>query len=87
QHMHCPLQSHFKAALRVLRYLKGSPGCGVQFYKDQNLKLKAFADADWAKCPKTRKFVTGFCVFLGKLRVHQKQSIGVCLLLLVKLFG
>ncbi|GKE67688.1 ribonuclease H-like domain-containing protein, partial [Tanacetum coccineum] len=25
QHMHNPLQSHFKAALRVLRYLKGSP--------------------------------------------------------------
>nr|GEU94564.1 ribonuclease H-like domain-containing protein [Tanacetum cinerariifolium] len=54
QHMHSPLQSHFKAALRVLRYLKGSPGCGVQFYKNFDLKLKAYADANWAKCPKTR---------------------------------
>ncbi|GJZ89381.1 hypothetical protein Tco_0661163 [Tanacetum coccineum] len=27
--MHSPLQSHMKAALRVLRYLKGSPGLGL----------------------------------------------------------
>ncbi|GJX38632.1 ribonuclease H-like domain-containing protein, partial [Tanacetum coccineum] len=46
QHMHSPLQSHFKAALRVLRYLNGSPSCGVQFYKHSDLKLKAYADAD-----------------------------------------
>nr|GEX18315.1 ribonuclease H-like domain-containing protein [Tanacetum cinerariifolium] len=41
--------------LRVLRYFKGSPGCGVQFYKNYDLKHKAYADADWAKCPKTRR--------------------------------
>ncbi|GJR87364.1 ribonuclease H-like domain-containing protein [Tanacetum coccineum] len=48
QHMHSPLQSHFKVALRVLRYLKGS-GCGIQFNKRSDLKLIAFADANWAK--------------------------------------
>ncbi|GJR77079.1 hypothetical protein Tco_0089444 [Tanacetum coccineum] len=53
--MHSLLQSHFKVALRVLRYLKESPGCGVQFYMKSNLKLKAYAHADWNKCPKTRK--------------------------------
>ncbi|GJR73436.1 putative reverse transcriptase domain-containing protein [Tanacetum coccineum] len=30
QHMHSPLASHLKIALRVLRYLKGLPGCGVR---------------------------------------------------------
>ncbi|GJT06654.1 putative RNA-directed DNA polymerase [Tanacetum coccineum] len=74
QHMHSLLQSHFKAALRVLRYLKGSPGCGVQFYKNRDSKLKAYADADWAKCLKTRKSVTGFCVFLGKTLVSWKSK-------------
>ncbi|GJT97687.1 ribonuclease H-like domain-containing protein [Tanacetum coccineum] len=49
---------NFKAAPRVLRYLKGSPGCGVQFYKNPDLKIKAYADVDWAKCPKTRRPVT-----------------------------
>ncbi|GJV27775.1 ribonuclease H-like domain-containing protein [Tanacetum coccineum] len=69
-----PLQSHFKAALRVLRYLKGSPSCGFQFYRNQDLKLKAYADADWAKCPKTRKYVTGFHVFLGKTLMSWKSK-------------
>ncbi|GJR05503.1 ribonuclease H-like domain-containing protein [Tanacetum coccineum] len=59
QHMHSPLQSHFKAALRVLRYLKGFPGCRIQFYKKSDLKLKAYTDADWAKCLKIKKSITG----------------------------
>ncbi|GJV95564.1 putative reverse transcriptase domain-containing protein [Tanacetum coccineum] len=74
QHMHTPLQSHFKATLRVLRYLKGSPGCGIQFYNHSNFKLKAYADADWAKCPKTKRSITGFCVFLGKSLVSWKSK-------------
>nr|GEY67607.1 ribonuclease H-like domain-containing protein [Tanacetum cinerariifolium] len=60
--------------LRVLRYLKGSPCHGIQFYKHSDLRLKAYADADWAKCPKTRRPVTGFCVFLGKTLVSWKSK-------------
>ncbi|GJS44852.1 ribonuclease H-like domain-containing protein [Tanacetum coccineum] len=44
----------------------GSPSLGLQFNKCSDLKLKAYADADWAKCHKTRKTVTGYCVFLGE---------------------
>ena len=65
QHMHAPLQSHLEADLRVLRYLKASPGNGIQIIKHGNLKLKAYADSDWARCPVTRHFVSGYCVFLG----------------------
>ncbi|GJT66989.1 ribonuclease H-like domain-containing protein [Tanacetum coccineum] len=37
------------AALRVLRYLKGSPGSGIQINKIGNLKLRAYDDSDWAR--------------------------------------
>ncbi|GKE31718.1 ribonuclease H-like domain-containing protein, partial [Tanacetum coccineum] len=74
KHMHTPLQSHFKATLRVLRYLKGSPCRGIQFYNHSDLKLKAYADADWAKCPKTKRSVTSFYVFLGKSLVSWKSK-------------
>ncbi|GJR51433.1 ribonuclease H-like domain-containing protein [Tanacetum coccineum] len=36
--------------------------------------LRVFSDADWVKCPQTRKSVTGFCVFLGKSLVFWKSK-------------
>ena len=74
QHMHAPLESHLDAALRVLRYLKGSPGNGIQINEKGNLKLTAYADSDWARCPATRKSVSGYCVFLGDSLVTWKSK-------------
>ncbi|GKC68141.1 ribonuclease H-like domain-containing protein, partial [Tanacetum coccineum] len=74
QHMHAPFQSHFSAALRVLRYLKNAPGTGVQFYKGNSFSLHAFSDADWVKCPKTRKSMSGFCLYLFSNLVSWKSK-------------
>nr|GEX74015.1 ribonuclease H-like domain-containing protein [Tanacetum cinerariifolium] len=74
KHMHAPLQSHLKIALRVIRYLKNSPGTGIQIYKDKNLKLSCFTDIDWAKCLRTKKYVSGYCVFLGRSLVSWKSK-------------
>ena len=74
QYMHAPLESHLNAALRVLRYLKGSPGNGIQINKNGSLKLRAYADSDWARCPVTRKSVSGYCVFLGDSLVTWKSK-------------
>ncbi|GJS45109.1 ribonuclease H-like domain-containing protein [Tanacetum coccineum] len=49
QFMHAPLNSHLDVALRVLRFIKGSPGSGIQINKNGNLKLKAYVDFDWAE--------------------------------------
>ncbi|GKC49516.1 ribonuclease H-like domain-containing protein, partial [Tanacetum coccineum] len=49
QYMHSPLNSYLDAALRVLRYLKGSLGSGIQINKTGNLKLRAYDDSDWAR--------------------------------------
>ncbi|GJV09342.1 zinc knuckle CX2CX4HX4C containing protein [Tanacetum coccineum] len=37
----------------------------IHINKSGSLKLKAYADSDWARCPATRKFVSRYCVFLG----------------------
>lgn len=74
QHMHSLLQSHFKASVRVLRYLKQASRTWIQFYKGISLNLCAFSDADLAKCPVSRKYVSGFCVYLGNGVVYWKKK-------------
>ncbi|GJV63536.1 ribonuclease H-like domain-containing protein [Tanacetum coccineum] len=59
------LKSHLKIALKVLRYLKGSPRKGVHIVRFPKVSLETFVDADWAKCYVTRRSVTGFCLFLN----------------------
>ena len=46
QFMAHPTQSHFQAAIRVLKYLKDCPGRGLLFHRDSLVQLVAFSDAD-----------------------------------------
>ncbi|KAJ0890765.1 putative RNA-directed DNA polymerase [Helianthus annuus] len=74
QFMHKPLTVHLRIALRLLRYLKLSPGKGLVFKKSDSFDLTCFADSDWAKCLDTRKSVTGYCIFLGNNLVSWKSE-------------
>ncbi|KAJ9546293.1 hypothetical protein OSB04_018836 [Centaurea solstitialis] len=74
QFMHQPRQEHWEAALRVVRYLKGSPGQGVLLHSDNDLKLKGWCDSYWDACPLTRRSLTGFIVFLGDSPISWKTK-------------
>ncbi|KAL4591437.1 hypothetical protein LXL04_004402 [Taraxacum kok-saghyz] len=74
QFMHSPRVSHLKLALRVLRYLKGSPGLGISVSKSDSFKLCAYVDSDWNKCLSTRRSVTGFCIYLGNTLISWKSK-------------
>ena len=74
QFMQEPRQEHWDAALRVVRYLKGSPGQGILLRSDSELSLKGWCDSDWAACPLTRRSLTGWLVFLGHSPIAWKTK-------------
>ena len=85
QFMATPYTGHWDAALRVLRYLKTTPGLGI-LYSDQGHcrvgafteegdgRISGFSDADWAGCPISRRSTTGYCVFVGGNLVSWKSK-------------
>ncbi|RVX18952.1 Retrovirus-related Pol polyprotein from transposon RE1 [Vitis vinifera] len=65
QFMHDPREPHLQAAYRVLHYLKGNPGKGILFKKNNTLALEAYIDADYAGSLVDRRSTIGYCTFLG----------------------
>lgn len=74
QFMHAPKQSHFKAAMKVLKYHKGNPSRGIGFFKNNEIKLRVFCNSDWASCCMTKKSVTGYCALLGNSLISFKSK-------------
>ena len=72
--MKTPKIAHWEAALRLVRYLKGSPGQGVLLKSDTDLTLTIYCDADWSSCPLTRRSLSSFVVMLGGSPVSWKTK-------------
>ncbi|GJW24981.1 ribonuclease H-like domain-containing protein [Tanacetum coccineum] len=60
-YMHDPRDPHFMA----FRYVRGTRDYSLQLYVSSCTQLTAYADADWAGFPITRRSTSGYCVFLG----------------------
>jgi hypothetical protein len=77
QFMQQPRKPHLDAALRVLRFIKGTPGQGLLFPANNNLALIAYCDSDHAGCLQQESQLQGIVyflvvlLFLGNLRNNQ----------------
>lgn len=72
--MQKPQEDHWLAALRVVRYLKGTTGQGIMLTSDSNLRLTAYSDSDWSACPITRRSLSAYIVLLGDSVVSWKTK-------------
>ena len=63
QFMHNPKEDHLQAIFRILRYLKGSPGRGQLFSKqDKSLDVEAFTNVDWASSVDDRRSTSSYYI-------------------------
>ncbi|XP_021727142.1 uncharacterized protein LOC110694270 [Chenopodium quinoa] len=74
QFMHAPRTEHWEAALRVVRYLKGTLGQGILLRSNNELTFQGWCDSDWAACPLTRRSLKWWLVFLGKSPISWKTK-------------
>ncbi|RVX15410.1 Retrovirus-related Pol polyprotein from transposon RE1 [Vitis vinifera] len=66
QFMQKPLDTHWKAIKRILRYLNGTTDLGIVLKPSETMNLVGFYDADWGSDVDDRRSTSGHCVFLGK---------------------
>jgi hypothetical protein len=57
--------SHWKAAKRILRYVRGSVDLGLHYLKTNNFKLIGYSDSDWYGDIDDRKSISGFTFYVG----------------------
>ena len=62
--MHCASEVHFKAAKRIVRYIKGTLS-GIQFNYVENFELQGYVDSDWVKSFDDMKSTSGYCFSFG----------------------
>ena len=61
-----PGQQHWKATIRVLRYLKTTRDFGVAHNRnDGKIMLEAYTDADWGRNLDDRRSVSGIMIKIG----------------------
>jgi len=61
-----PKESHFKAATRILKYLKGTTNVGLWYPNESNIVLSGFSDSDYARCKLDRKAQLVHAIYLDQ---------------------
>lgn len=74
QFMQKPQEEHWLAALKVVRYLKGTIGQGVLFRANTTLSVTGWCDSDWGADPSSRRSLTGWIVQFGISPVSWKTK-------------
>ena len=63
--MQNPRESHWKAAKRILRYVRGTVQFGIHYSAKETPLLVGFTDSDWVGDPDYRKSTAGYVFTLG----------------------
>jgi len=76
-----PKESHFNAAKRILKYLKGTTNVGLWYPNEATLNLKGYSDSDFVGCKLDRKSISGTCHLLGASLISWNSKKQACVAL------
>ncbi|KAJ9689323.1 hypothetical protein PVL29_014817 [Vitis rotundifolia] len=74
QFLQSPCDNHWDAVIRILRYIKGTPGQGMLYEDRGHIQIVGYTDADWAGSPLDRRSTSGYCVFIGGNLISWKSK-------------
>ena len=74
QFLQSPCDNHWDAVVRILRYIKGTPGQGVLYENRGHTQVVGYSDADWAGPPADRCSTSRYCVFIGGNLISWKSK-------------
>ncbi|XP_019096651.1 PREDICTED: uncharacterized protein LOC109130950 [Camelina sativa] len=79
QYMHNPIDEHWKAVKRVLRYLNGTSSHGITLRRQTSTNLHAYSDADWGGDSDDLVSTNAYVVYLGynPISWYSKKQRGV----------
>ncbi|RVW77215.1 Retrovirus-related Pol polyprotein from transposon RE1 [Vitis vinifera] len=60
--------------IRILRYIKSTPGQGALYENRGHTQVVGSTDADWAGSPTDRRSTLGYCVFIGGNLISWKSK-------------
>jgi hypothetical protein len=69
-----PTHKCWKAAVRVLKYLKGTASIGLVFEKNSQIDFDSLSDASWASDLGDRKSTSGFITRIGGTAITWKSK-------------
>lgn len=65
---------HLDAVMRILIFLKKSPGQGLVFKKNSHLNIEEYLNVDWDGSLIDIRSITGFCTSIGGNHVTYKSK-------------
>ena len=74
QFLQSPCDNHWDAVIRILRYIKSTPGQGVLYENKGHTQVVGYTDVDWVGSPIDRRSTLGYCVFIGGNLISWKSK-------------
>jgi hypothetical protein len=76
-----PKESHLTVVKHIIRYVNDTVLHGIWYFRETNLVVAGYSDADWASNADDRKSTSGWCFYVGNNLVawmsRKKSSISL----------